>query len=404
MPDGGSSRPFLPYGRQTIEDDDVQAVAEALRGEILTTGPMVERFEGAIAEATGAEHAVVCNSGTAALHMAVKAAGIGPGDVCIVPAITFLATANAARFEGADVVFADVDPATGLMTPDSFAEALGRAKGRRVRAVLPVHLCGSPVDVPGLRLIADQVGATIIEDACHALGTTTAWDTKVGACRASAMACFSFHPVKTICSGEGGAVTTNDAGLAARLRLARNHGLTRDPADFRGGDLAFTDGAANSWWYEQVELGWNYRLPDVMCALGLSQIRKLDRFAARRRELTERYRELLAPLAPVVRAVEAPEGSDPVLHLMMARIDFEAAGQTRKAVVDALRARGIGTQVHYIPVHRQPYYRALYGDLELAGADAFYGSCLSLPLFPGMGDDDPARVADALAAVLGMRP
>jgi UDP-4-amino-4,6-dideoxy-N-acetyl-beta-L-altrosamine transaminase len=405
MPDGGRVRGkdatagFLPYGRQSIEDDDVEAVVAALRSDFLTTGPLVEQFERAFADAVGAPHAVVCNSGTAALHMAVKAADLQPGEVCIVPAVTFVATANAARFEGADVVFADVDPATGLMTVETLAEALRSARGRHVRAILPVHLRGDPVALADIRAIADKMGAVVIEDACHAIGTTTPAG-PVGACAESNLACFSFHPVKTVCTGEGGAVTTRDADLAARLRLARNHGLTRDPAAFLLEDEAFSDGEPNPWWYEQVELGWNYRLPDVNCALGLSQLKKLGRFAERRRAIAARYRELLKPLAPVVRDIPSPAGADPVLHLFQVRINFDAVGRSRREVMARLKARGIGSQVHYIPVHRQPYYRALYGRVELPGADKFYASTLSLPLFPAMTDEDPARVVEALSEVI----
>jgi UDP-4-amino-4,6-dideoxy-N-acetyl-beta-L-altrosamine transaminase len=390
---------FLPYGRQTIEDDDIAAVAAALKADLLTTGPLVERFEQAFAEAVGAPHAVVCNSGTAALHMAVKAADLQPGEVCVVPAVTFVATANAARFEGGEVVFCDVDPATGLMTAESLTRALPRAHGRRVRAILPVHLRGDPAPVAEIKAIADRLDAVVIEDACHAIGSM-AGNQPVGACAESAMACFSFHPVKTLCTGEGGAVTTRDEGLAARLRMARNHGLTRDPSAFLLEDEAFSDGVANPWWYEQVELGWNYRLPDVNCALGLSQLTKLDRFAARRRELAAHYRDVLAPLAPLVRTIDTPPGADPVLHLMQVRIDFEAAGRSRREVMARLKAKGVGSQVHYIPVHRQPYWRARYGALDLPGADAFYARILSLPLFPAMRDGDPARVAQALAEAL----
>jgi UDP-4-amino-4,6-dideoxy-N-acetyl-beta-L-altrosamine transaminase len=393
------SEGFLPYGRQTIEDDDIEAVAAALRADLLTTGPLVEQFEHAFAEAVGAPHAVVCNSGTAALHMAVKAADLQPGEVCIVPAITFVATANAARFEGGEVVIADVDPETGLMTAETLRRAMPRAHGRHIRAILPVHLRGDPAALAEIKQIADKADALVIEDACHAIGTLTDAG-PVGACAQSAMACFSFHPVKTICTGEGGAVTTRDARLAARLRLARNHGLTRDPAAFILEDEAFDNGAPNPWWYEQIELGWNYRLPDVNCALGLSQLKKLGRFSARRRALAARYRELLEPLAPVVRAIPTPAGADPVLHLMMVRIDFDAVGRSRREVMARLRALGVGSQVHYIPVHHQPYYRALYGSQSLPGADAFYASILSLPLYPSMTDADPARVVEALSKVI----
>ncbi|HEX4180089.1 MAG TPA: UDP-4-amino-4,6-dideoxy-N-acetyl-beta-L-altrosamine transaminase [Caulobacteraceae bacterium] len=397
--------PFLPYGRQVIEDDDIAAVAEALRADLLTTGPRVEAFEAAFAEKVGARHAIACANGTAALHLAMMALDLRPGEAVIAPAITFVATANAARYLGAEVVFADVDPDTGLMTPETLAEAVGRLDGRPLRAVLPVHLAGNVVDLPGVKRLAEPQGAVLVEDACHALGTGMAFDNRperVGDGRHSAMACFSFHPVKTIATGEGGMITTNDPVLAERSRLYRTHGLSRDPAGFRNPELAFAaDGSVNPWIYEMQALGYNYRMPDVLCALGISQLAKLDRFVARRRFLTTRYRELLAPLAPLVRTVPPPHGCDPALHLFVALIDFESAGLSRRRVMEGLRARGIGSQVHYIPVHRQPYYRARYGDLALPGAEAYYARCLSLPLFPAMTDADPDRVVDALKAVLG---
>jgi UDP-4-amino-4,6-dideoxy-N-acetyl-beta-L-altrosamine transaminase len=382
---------LLPYGRQTIEDDDIAAVAEALRADFLTTGPRVEAFEGAFAQAVGATYAVACANGTAALHLAMLALDVQPGEVCIVPSITFLATANCARFVGAEVVFADVDPLTGLMTRDTLGEALDRAAGRRVRAVLPVHLRGDVAELPALAALAERAGAVLVEDAPHALGSTMQFGDQaatVGDGRWGAMATFSFHPVKTIATGEGGMVTTNDAALAERLRTFRTHGMVR-PA---GGE---------PWWYEMPEIGFNYRLPDILCALGLSQLSKLPRFAARRRELADRYQQRLAALAPTVVAASRPAGSDPVLHLMTVLIDFEAAGRTRRQVVDGLAARGVGSQVHYIPVHRQPYYQNLYGSLELPGAEAWYARCLSLPLFPGMADDDVDRVVAALSAAVG---
>jgi UDP-4-amino-4,6-dideoxy-N-acetyl-beta-L-altrosamine transaminase len=400
------AEPFLPYGRQLIEDDDVAAVAEALRADLLTTGPRVEAFENAFAETVGATHAVACSNGTAALHLAMLALDLQPGEVVIVPAVTFAATANCARFCDSEVIFADVDSDSGLMTPDTLAEALGRVEGRTLRAVLPVHLAGHVVDLPGLRGLAQASGAELVEDACHALGTTMAFDTtpeRVGDARHSAMACFSFHPVKTIATGEGGMVTTNDPALAQRLRLFRSHGVTRDPASFRRPELALdADGAVNPWIYEMQALGYNYRLPDVLCALGMSQLAKLDRFVTRRQTLAARYRKVLAPLAPLVRTAPAASGSDPALHLFVVLIDFENAGLSRRQVMEGLRARGVGSQVHYVPVHQQPYYRARYGPLERPGADAWYARCLSLPLFPGMADTDPDRVAAALSEVLGL--
>ena len=389
---------FLPYGRQTIEDDDVAAVVEALRADYLTTGPRVEAFEAAFAEAVGARHAVACSSGTAALHLAMLALDLKAEEAVIAPAITFAATANCARYQDAKVVFADVDPDTGLMTPATFEAALGRLDGRALAAVLPVHLGGASVDLPGIKGLAG--GAPLVEDACHALGTTMSFGNlpeQVGDGRHGAMACFSFHPVKTITTAEGGMVTTNDQRLAERLRLFRSHGIVRDPAQFRD-----PPAEPQPWLYEMQALGYNYRLPDLLCALGLSQLAKLPRFAMRRRALAIRYWSLLARLSPVVRAVAPPPGCDPALHLFIILIDFAAAGLSRAEVMAGLAARGIGSQVHYIPVHRQPYYRDRYGDLDLPGADAYYARCLSLPLYPGMTENDPDRVVEALAEVLGL--
>lgn len=381
---------FLPYGRQTIEDDDVAAVAEALRGDFLTTGPTVEAFEKAFAAKVGAAHAVAVSNGTATLHLAMLALKIGEGDVCIAPSVTFLATANCARYVGAEVVFADVDPDSGLMTPETLAQAFERAAGRRVKAVLPVHLRGDVCDLPALKALADAAGAVLVEDAPHALGSVGTFDGvahPVGDGAYSSFASFSFHPVKTLATGEGGMLTTNDVALADRARLLRSHGMVR-PA------------GADPWWYEMPELGFNYRIPDVLCALGLSQLNKLDRFVARRRELTALYARLLPERVPKARLAASSAHSNPALHLLTVLIDFEAVGLTRRAVVEALKARGVGTQVHYIPVHRQPYYVKRQGLADLPGADAWYARCLTLPLYPSMADGDVERVVDALATVL----
>jgi len=382
---------FLPYGRQTIEEDDVAAVAEALRADFLTTGPLVARFEAAFAARVGAKHAVACANGTAALHLAMLALGAAPGEAVIAPTTTFLATANCARYVGAEVVFADVDPLSGLMTPATLEDALDRLGGRRLRAVLPVHLRGDAAELPALARLAAGAGAVLVEDAAHALGTAMdfgAGPETVGDGRRSAMTTFSFHPVKTIATAEGGMVTTSDHRIAERLRRLRSHGMTRP------------DGGP-AWWYEMPEIGFNYRLPDVLCALGLSQLAKLDRFAARRRALAAAYAAALAELAPLVRPAVSPAWSRPVPHLMTVLIDFEAAGRDRAAVMEALRARGVGSQVHYIPVHRQPYYAERYGPLDLPGAEAWYARCLSLPLYPAMTEADVARVVEALKAALG---
>ena len=406
---------FLPYGRQVIEDDDIAAVALALRADLLTTGPRVAAFEEAFAAKVGARHAVACSNGTAALHLAMMALGLKRGQVTIAPSLTFLATANCARFEDAEVQFADVDPDTGLMTPETLEMAISRVNEQgsgaaKLRAVLPVHYGGNPADLPRIRALAEAAGAVVVEDACHGLGTAMDFGSgreQIGDCTHSAMATFSFHPVKTIACGEGGMVTTNDPVLAERLLRLRSHGMVRQPDAFSLTAMAFDeigDGGrdANPWFYEMPQIGYNYRLPDVLCALGISQLAKLDRFAARRRTLAGLYRQHMAELAPVVSLVATPQGANPALHLMVALIDFKAVGLSRKQVMDGLAARGIGSQVHYIPVHRQPYYQDRYGLIDLPGADAFYSRCLSLPLFAGMEDSDPERVVSALRAVLGL--
>jgi len=382
--------PFLPYGRQTIEDDDVAAVAAALRADFLTTGPTVEAFETAFKQKVGAEHAIAVANGTATLHLAMLALGVGEGDVCIAPSITFLATANCARYVGAEVVFADVDPHSGLMTPDTLAQALARVGDRPVKAILPVHLRGDVCDLPSMRGMASATGAVLVEDAPHALGSIGTFggvQHPVGDGAYSAFASFSFHPVKTLATGEGGMLTTNDAGLAARARSLRGHGMVRPP------------GSA-PWWYEMPEIGFNYRIPDVLCALGISQLAKLDRFVARRRALTARYVERLEALSPRVRLATSPDYSNPALHLLTVLIDFDALEISRRMVVDGLKAHGIGSQVHYIPVHQQPYYVKRYGPFDLPGAQAWYDRCLTLPLYPTMADSDVDRVIDALAKVL----
>lgn len=393
--------PFLPYGRQSIDESDVRAVAEALGADLLTTGPAVPAFEAQFAEAVGARHAVVSNSGTAALHLPLLALGIGPGDLALVAAVSFIATANAARFCGADVAFADVDPASGLVTPDTLRAAVERAGGTP-RVVLPVHLNGWIADPAGVADLARRWDAYIVEDACHAVGGR--YDThSVGACAHADAAAFSLHPVKTITMGEGGVTTTNDAALAEGMGRFRNHGMTRDLQRFVNADLALdAAGRPNPWYYEMQELGFNYRATDVACALGASQLHRLDGFAGRRRQLQARYDAALAALAPHVRPVAAQPGQSPVLHLYAVHIAFAGLGIDRAAVMEGLRARGVGTQVHYLPIHRQPYYEGLYGRQRLPGAEAYYDSILSLPFFPAMEDGDVDRVVAALRAVLGL--
>ena len=390
---------FLPYGRQVLDAEDIAAVTAVLRGDWLTTGPMVEGFEAALAAKVGARFAVACSSGTAALHLAVLAAGIRQSDRAVVPSMTFLATANAVRYADAEAVFADVDGETGLLRAQDVEAAIDGTDGL-VRAVLPVHLAGQCVDLPAIAGVATARGMVVIEDACHALGSTyTAGGENilVGSCRHSDMAVFSFHPVKAITTGEGGAVTTNDPRLYERLKLLRSHGMTRNPAEFENAELAFAaDGRPNPWYYEMPEVGFNYRASDINCALGLSQLGKLDRFVERRRALVATYDRLLAPLAPAILPPERAPNCNPAWHLYAPRFQFRKIGIEREALMKRLQSAGIGTQVHYIPVHLQPYYRRRCGEQQLPGAMHYYRATLSFPLFPEMTDDDVLRVVDAL--------
>jgi UDP-4-amino-4,6-dideoxy-N-acetyl-beta-L-altrosamine transaminase len=373
---------WLPYSRQTVGAEEAVAVAEAARAALLTGGPTLARFEGALAERVGARHAIAVSSGTAALQVAYRAAGLGEADTLLTSPITFVATANAAVHCGAQVQFADVD-ARGALAPAAVARAV--LEGARPRIVVPIHYAGHPVALEEIAAAAPE--AVIVEDACHALGAEYrdaggAWH-RVGACAHSAMAVFSFHPVKTITTGEGGAVLTNDGLLAARCRRLRDHGLVRDPETSDG-----------PWYYELEELGWNFRLTDLQAALGLVQLGRLDALVARRREIAACWDRALAAV-PGVRPVEPRPGTRSAHHLYPVRVP---AG-LRRAVFERLRAQGIGVQVHYIPVHLQPFYRRLAPGVFPA-AEAFYAEILSLPCFPGMTDQDVDEVVSALAAAI----
>ena len=393
---------FLPYGRQYVDDDDVDAVVDALKSDYLTTGPAVGTLERAFADVVGARHAVVCMNGTAALHLGAMVLDLQPGDGVVVPAVTFLATANAARYAGAEVVFADVDPQTGLMRPQDLEAAIALAP-RHPKAVFPVHLGGPCCDLPGIAEVAKQHDLAVMEDACHALGTSGRLhgvDFRVGDCRWSKMTVFSAHPVKMFTMGEGGVITLSDDATAQRLRRLRNHGMTREADHFSFREQAFApDGTANRWYYEMAELGYNYRATDLQCALGLSQLRKLGQFTARRRELVRRYDALLKAAAlPGIAPVQGDARLTIGWHLFRIAIDFAAIQQDRQTFMRRLAERGVGSQVLYIPLYRQPYYRARYGEMRLPGAEAYYASTLALPLYFGMKDSDVDRVVAALVA------
>ena len=396
---------FLPYCRHVVEDDDIAAVTAVLKSDSLTQGPAVVRFEADLTNVTGAKYAVVCSSGTAALHLAALALDLKPGDTVLVPAQTFAATANCIRYVGAEVVFTDVCPQTGLMRPEDLEAAIRANRGHRFRAVFPVHINGQAADMAGISDLAKRANLSVVEDGCHALGTVINDDGPVGNCRRSHMTVFSFHPAKTIAMGEGGAITTNDPALAGKLARLRTHGITRAPGEFVArGEALDARGQPNPWYYEMLDLGFNYRACDMQCALGSSQLAKLPRFAAARRRIVAAYEAALAPLAPKVCPVERRPGQFAVWHLAAVLIDFAGLGKDRAAVMRDLRELGIGTQVNYIPVHWQPYYTSLSGGHPppLPGAESYYRRCLSLPLSAAMDEADVTRVVAGLKAVLGL--
>lgn len=397
---------FLPYARQTVEEDDIAAVNRVLRSDWLTTGPEVSKFEAELASATGAKFSVACSSGTAALHIAALAAGLGPEHHSVVSAVTFLATANATRYVNAEVLFADADAENGLSHAEHFKAVIEAHPAYNIGALFPVHLCGQTTNMEELALLARMKNLIIIEDACHALGTTYTSSNgrkhTVGDCAHSDMAVFSFHPAKTIAMGEGGAVTTNDEALYEKLCRFRNHGIHRDPSRFVNQQLAVAaDGTENPWYYEMPELGYNYRASDIHCALALSQLKRLDALKTRRRELATLYDRLVKPLAPNIKPLTWTKGVEPTLHLYPVLIDFDAIGFDRAIVMTKLRDLGIGTQVHYLPVNRQPYYRDRYGELYLPGAESYYNKVLALPFYPALTDEDVERVVEGLAGLAG---
>jgi len=380
---------FLPYGRQCIEDDDVAAVVEALRSDYLTTGPWVERFEAALAQRCGAAHAVAVSNGTAALHAAYHAAGLGPGDEVVVPAITFLATANAALYLGAEPVFADVCPDTGLVQP----EQLAAAAGERCRALAPVHLTGCPVALEPIAALARRRGLLVVEDAAHALGASYQ-GRPIGDGHWSDLAILSFHPVKHVTTGEGGAVLCRDPELAHRLRRFRNHGMERDPARLESP-------SPGPWYYEQQVLGHNLRITDLQCALGVSQLAKLERFVQRRRALAGLYDRLLQGMPGLRPLPSGPAGADSSYHLYSVLIEFAELGIDRASVMRSLAALGVGSQVHYLPLPLQPFYQRRGWRIEdFPGAQRYYERTLSLPLYPDLRDADVERVVEALHRVI----
>ena len=372
---------LLPYGRQLVDEADIQAVVEVLRSDWLTTGPKVAEFEEAFAARVGAKHAVSFSSGTAALHGAAFAAGLKPGDEAITTPMTFAATANCILYQRATPVFADVSQDTLNLDPGQLEKKITP----KTRAIFPVDFAGHPADLAPIMEIARRRGLLVIEDACHALGAEYQ-GRRVGSI--ADMTVFSFHPVKHITTGEGGMVATNDAELAETLRRFRNHGISSDARQRQ---------SAGRWHYEMVLLGFNYRLPDIVCALGIRQLQKLDANLARRREIAARYtvafQEIPGVIPPAVRS-----DCNPAWHLYPIRLQLENLGADRGQIFSALRAENIGVNVHYIPVHTHPYYRDNFGYKggEFPVAEDGYARLISLPMFHGMSDQD---VLDVVAAV-----
>lgn len=389
---------FLSYGRQLVDDDDIAAVTEVLRGDMLTTGPMVDRFERAIAERVGARHAVAVNSATSGLHIASLAAKLGTGTEVVTSPITFVASANCVLLCGGSVHLEDIDPATLSLAPDRLKSRL--QANPSIKAVIPVHFAGLAADSAEIRSICGS--RLVIEDAAHSFGGAYADGRLVGSGAYADMSVFSFHPVKPITTGEGGAVVTNDDELARLLRMFRSHGIERQAdrlvaLDDEGEDAA---GTPPPWYYEQQELGLNYRLTDLQAALGLSQLGKLDGFLARRREIATYYDRAWSDVPHLSIPHSTPaERARSGLHLYVIRFDFKALGTTRRQVMETLRKDGIGTQVHYIPVYRQPYHRDGIDRSAFPHSEAYYRECLTVPLHAGLTDAEVERVVRAVRAV-----
>lgn len=384
---------MIPYGRQDVTQADVDAVVAVLKSDFLTQGPTVPRFERRLAEYCGAKHAIAVNSATSALHIACLALGVGKGDSVWTSAITFVASANCALYCGASVDFVDIDPRTFNISPQALAAKLDAAErsGRLPKAVVVVHMCGQPCDLESIAALARRYGFKVIEDASHAVGARYR-DSRIGDCRHSDVTVFSFHPVKVITTGEGGAALTNDADIAARLALLRTHGITRDPAQMRHKP----DGG---WYYEQIDLGFNYRMTDIQAALGLSQCDRLDQYVARRHEIADAYDRMLAGL-PVACPWQSPDTYS-AFHLYVIRLRLGEIRRSHEQVFSSLREQGIGVNLHYIPVYRQPYYQDQgLGCASCPEAEHYYAEAISLPMFPTMTGADQEAVVSALKRAL----
>jgi UDP-4-amino-4,6-dideoxy-N-acetyl-beta-L-altrosamine transaminase len=384
---------MIPYGRQDITQADIDAVVQVLQSDFLTQGPMVPRFEQVVADHVGAIHAIALNSATSALHVACMALGLGPSDWLWTSPVTFVASANCGLYCGAQVDFIDIDPRTYNLCPLALERKLIEAEktGRLPKVLVAVHLCGQPCEMAVIYALSQRYGFRIIEDASHAVGGKYKGEL-IGRGSYSDITVFSFHPVKVITTAEGGVALTNDAELANKMALFRSHGITRDPGQMSRPP----DGP---WYYEQIDLGFNYRMTEMQAALGISQVKRLDAYVARRHELAKRYDSLLAKL-PVILPWQHPDGYS-ALHLYVIRLKLDKINKTHGEVFESLRGRGIGVNLHYIPVHTQPYYRQMGFKMgDYPEAERYYAEAISLPMFPGLSDAEQDRVADALCDAL----
>lgn len=384
---------FIPYGKQNINQQDIDAVIQVLQSDFLTQGPQVPLFEKTVAEYVGVEYALAVNSATSALHIACLALGLQKGDVLWTSPITFVASANCALYCGADVDFVDIDPQTYNLSVDALQKKLVQAKleNKLPKIVIPVHLCGQSCDMEKIHALSKEYGFRIIEDASHAIGGKYR-SAYVGACKYSDITVFSFHPVKIVTTAEGGMALTNNATLAQKMDLLRSHGVTRNTA-------LMNKETEGPWYYQQVELGFNYRMTELQAALGVSQMHRLTQFVEKRHTISNKYNEILKDL-PVILPYQIPE-SYSGLHLYVIRLKLDELKASRKQVFEALRAKGIGVNVHYIPVHTQPYYENLgfkLGDFPVA--EAYYDSAISLPMYPDLTDDQIQYVYESLKEVL----
>lgn len=384
---------MIPYGRQDIQQADIDAVLAVLQSDFLTQGPVVPRFEQTVAEQVGARHALAVNSATSALHVACLALGLGEGDWLWTSPVTFVASANCGLYCGARVDFVDIDPRTYNLCPEALATKLEQAEReeRLPKVVVAVHLCGQPCDMQAIHALGQRYGFRIIEDASHAIGGKYQGE-YIGSGRYSDITVFSFHPVKIITTAEGGIALTNDDTLASRMNLLRSHGVTRDPA-------LMTHEADGPWYYQQVDLGFNYRMTELQAALGVSQLERLDAYVARRNALAARYDDRLAAV-PVTTPWQHPD-SYSGRHLYVIRLELDRISVTHRQVFEALREQGIGVNLHYIPVHTQPYYQQFgFQPGDFPEAERYYSEAISLPLYPTITDTQQDEVVMALARAL----